>query len=66
MNSLTVSSLYVPLFAIMLALITLRVGMYRARTKVNFGDGGDKAFGRIMRAQMNFAETVPMALLLPA
>ena len=64
MQSLAISSLYVPLFGIMLCIITLRVGQYRAKTGLSFGDGGDAAFNRKIRAQANFTETTPMALLL--
>ena len=64
MSSLTISSFYIPVFALMFFAITIRVGMFRARTQTSFGDGGDNTLLKISRAQMNFAESTPIALLL--
>lgn len=64
MPSLAISSFYIPLFALMFFVITIRVGMFRARTQTSFGDGGDKTLLKISRAQMNFSESTPIALLL--
>lgn len=64
MPSLTISSFYIPVIALVFFAITLRVGMFRANNKLSFGDGGDIVMTRISRAQMNFAESVPISLLL--
>lgn len=41
-----------------------RVGQLRHRLKISVGDGGHEALVRRMRAQLNFAENVPIALIL--
>lgn len=43
-----------------------RVGQLRHRLKVSIGSGGHEAIERRMRAQLNFAENVPLALILLA
>ena len=59
-----VASLYAVLLAALAVALTVRVIVFRARTGVQAGDGGDTAFGRAIRAHANFAEQVPLALLL--
>ena len=59
-----VSSLYAVVLAALAVVLTLRVIVFRARTGVQAGDGGDAAFGRAIRAHANFTEQVPVALLL--
>ena len=59
-----VSSLYAFVLAALAVVLTVRVIVFRARTGVQAGDGGDAAFGRAIRAHANFAEQVPLALLL--
>jgi uncharacterized protein len=58
------------LFAGLLGLLhfalTLWVIVRRAQTGISFGDGGDMAMLRRIRAHANFAETTPLALLLMA
>jgi uncharacterized membrane protein YecN with MAPEG domain len=44
--------------------ITLRAGLYRVKTSINIGDGGDPEMLRRIRGQGNFVETVPLALIL--
>jgi uncharacterized protein len=58
-----VTSLFVGLFALLQVPMTLVVALRRARTKIQFSDGGDAPLLRQMRAHANFVETVPMALL---
>ncbi|MCG8587817.1 MAG: MAPEG family protein, partial [Proteobacteria bacterium] len=57
-------------FAILLTLIgsylAFRAGSLRGRTKVSIGDGGDTQLLLEMRRHGNFAEFVPMALILMA
>jgi uncharacterized membrane protein YecN with MAPEG domain len=41
-----------------------RCGQLRTSLKISVGDGGNEALTRRMRAQLNFAEYVPVALIL--
>ena len=58
----------VPVYASILALIfvflSVRVIMMRASAKVAIGHGGNPSLERRMRVQANFAEYVPLALIL--
>jgi len=42
----------------------IRIGQLRHRLKVSVGTGGHEAIERRMRAQLNFAENVPVILIL--
>ena len=55
-----------PLYAGILTLwfVLLSVRVMNLRRDVPFGDSGDIAITRVIRAQANFAEYVPLALLL--
>ena len=64
MESLSISAIYLPLFGILFVLITGRVGILRIRKRLSSGDGGDDDFRKVMRAQMNFTESTPLALML--
>ncbi len=46
--------------------LAMRCGKTRAAEKINFGDGGNEALIRRMRAQSNFIEQVPVTLVLIA
>ncbi len=46
--------------------LSLRIGGVRRAEKISVGDGGHELLGRRMRAQLNFAENVPLALVLLA
>lgn len=46
--------------------LSLRIGALRRAYKISVGDGGNEALQRRMRAQLNFAENVPITLLLIA
>jgi len=58
----------VPLYAALLALIfvalSVRTLRMRRRLRIAVGDGGDTALLRAMRVHANFAEYVPLSLLL--
>ena len=58
----------VPIYAALLGLIfvpmTLRVGMYRVKNKIDIGDGEDAVLLRLIRSQANFVETVPLVLIM--
>lgn len=59
-----VTPLYAALLAALLLALTVRVILLRHKHKVGLGDGGIEELRRAIRAQGNFAELVPMALLL--
>ncbi len=46
--------------------LTTRIGWLRMSGKILHGDGGDPLLSRRMRAQLNFAENVPLVLILIA
>ena len=46
--------------------LSLRIGRLRTTHKISVGDGGNEALNRRMRAQLNFAENVPLVLVLIA
>ena len=50
--------------ALMLFVFSLRVLLLRVRLRQPVGDGGNAVLQRAVRVQANFAEYVPMALLL--
>lgn len=49
--------------AIFLVLLSLPVALRRRATKLSAGDGGDEAFNRKIRAQANYIEYVPLAII---
>ena len=63
---LPATSLYAGLLGLMLVLLSALVIRVRIRARVSLGDGGDDALVRAIRAQANFAEYTPMALVLIA
>ncbi len=65
--TLPITALYAGILALLLVALSIRVVvLVRAKAAVNFGDAGDPENARIVRAQGNFIEYVPMALLLLA
>lgn len=46
--------------------LSLRIGAVRRAHQVSVGDGGIEVLSRRMRAQLNFAENVPLVLVLIA
>jgi uncharacterized protein len=46
--------------------LMVRIGQIRHATGIHVGDGGNEALGRRMRAQSNFIENTPIALILIA
>ena len=63
MPGITVSTLFIGLFVVLQIPLTVMVGYRRARTGIQFFDGGDQTLLRRMRAHGNFTETVPIVLL---
>ena len=62
-SALPVTILFVAIFALIQIPMTAAVGLRRARTEVQFLDGGDSVLLQRMRAHANYTETVPIALL---
>ena len=61
---ISITALYASVLGIILVVISVRVSMLRGKFKVMFGDGGQEDLMRAIRAQGNFIEYVPLALLL--
>jgi len=56
--------IYAALLALIFVVLSVRTIGLRWRLRVGVGDGGDKVLMRAMRVHANFAEYVPIALLL--
>ena len=61
---ISVTLIFAAIFGFMHVVFTLRVGNYRFKSKISLGDGGDRELLKRVRAQGNFIENVPIALLL--
>jgi uncharacterized membrane protein YecN with MAPEG domain len=61
-----VTAIFAAILGLLAALLTLNVIVNRVRLRVESGDGGLPAMGQAIRAHANFAEHVPLALLLIA
>jgi len=57
---------YAGLLAIWFLVLSVRVIRMRGTAKINLGDGGNEAMLRRIRGHGNFAEYVPLALVLMA
>ena len=58
------TAIYAALLGLLAALLTVNVIVNRVRSKVDVGDGGVAGLAQAIRAHGNFAERVPLALLL--
>lgn len=63
MSSLQAAALWVGVNALFLIYISARVGQGRVRHKINLGDAGNDDMQRRIRAQGNYIEYAPAALL---
>ena len=61
---MVVTPLYAAILAGIFMLLTLRVVQLRSAVGVSLGDGGHPGLQRAIRAHANFAEYVPLALLM--
>ena len=61
---LSVTPIYIAILGLLFIPFTMRVALYRVKTKISLGDGDDPEMVRRMRGQANFVETVPIALVL--
>ena len=59
-----VTSITASILAIWFIILSARVIRYRGTAKVTLGDGGNEPLTRRIRAQANFSEYVPVALIL--
>lgn len=62
--SLTLSLYYAALLVLVHLALSIRVVTLRRRLRVGIGDGNSPELARVSRAQANFAEYVPLALVL--
>ena len=62
--TLPITSLYAGILALLFAALSLRIPKLRMKHKVGLGDGGVPELQRAVRVHANFAEYVPLALLL--
>ncbi len=63
METLPVTSLLTGAAALFLVLLSFPVANHRRKNKLSAGDGGDEAFNRKIRAQGNFIEYAPLAII---
>ena len=61
-----VTPLYAGLLVLWLLVLSVRVVRRRGSDKIVLGDGGNPSMLRVIRAQANFTEYVPLALLMMA
>lgn len=59
-----ITAFYAGILGIVFVALTMAVVRLRHRHKISLGDGGHEDLQRRIRAQGNFAETVPLALIL--
>jgi uncharacterized protein len=60
----TILPIYAALLAIMFVVLSIRTIRQRRQLKINLGDAGNKDMQRAMRVHANFAEYVPLSLLM--
>ncbi len=63
MTSLEAAGLWVGLNALLLIYLSVRIGLNRTKLKINLGDGANPDMTRAIRAQGNYTEYAPAALL---
>jgi uncharacterized protein len=60
----TILPIYAALLAILFVVLSIRAIRQRRSLKINLGDAGNKDMQRAMRVHANFAEYVPLCLLM--
>jgi uncharacterized membrane protein YecN with MAPEG domain len=63
---MTVTPIYAGLISLLFVALSFRVIGFRRQAKVALGDGGNTTLTRRLRAHGNFAEYVPLAVVLMA
>ena len=61
-----ITAVYAGLLGLLLLVLSALVIKERVRTRVGLGDGGDEQLNRAIRAHANFAEYVPLTVILIA
>jgi len=64
--SLSITGLYASLLGLLFVGLAINIIHLRLQFKVGIGDGGNEALGKAIRVHGNFAEYIPMALLMLA
>ncbi|MDZ3824237.1 MAG: MAPEG family protein [Pseudoxanthomonas sp.] len=59
-----ITAFYAALLALLMLVLAARVVFYRRRARIGIGDGGDRALALRVRVHANFAENIPLALVL--
>ncbi len=59
-----ITSLYGSLLSLLFLFLTIRIIKIRRTNKISIGDGNNLILQKAIRAQSNFCETVPLALIL--
>jgi len=62
--ALSITPIYAALFALFFVALSLRVIRFRRSARISLGDGGDEELRRRSRVHANFAEYVPLTLVL--
>ncbi len=62
--SMGITAFYAALLGLLFILLSFRVSKHRLADHVSLGDGNNPALGQAIRAHGNFAEYVPLALIL--
>jgi uncharacterized protein len=62
--SLEITAVYAALLGLLFMLLSFRVSKHRLAGHVSLGDGNNPALAQAIRAHGNFAEYVPLALIL--
>jgi uncharacterized membrane protein YecN with MAPEG domain len=62
--SLQITAIYAALLGLLFLFLSAMVSKHRLRGQVSLGDGDDASLGQAIRAQANFAEYVPIAIIL--
>lgn len=63
MNSMSATCLVAGIFALLIVPLSVQVSLRRAKTNAVFGDAGDEALRRRIRAHGNFIEYAPLAVV---
>lgn len=66
MNLLPITGLYAGLLALLFIALSINVIRFRLKYKVGLGDGNEKVLAKKVRIHGNFAEYIPLALILLA
>ncbi|WP_286261727.1 MAPEG family protein [Thalassotalea atypica] len=66
MVSLTITGFYAGLIALLFMVLSMKVIRLRFSKKIGIGDGGDSELSKAIRVHANFAEYLPLALVLMA